>query len=368
MNRRRGLCWLVLSLAALGLEGRAGDDMLGFADPGMQTARARTPYDSRREGMPGNPITLLKPFPTSTGCLFDDDAGDLVLDAPCPEGPEVYGTESHALGQNGGWREGPPFWVVDINNEPAYDACNPGPPHLSLPLSRPGQGLAGFRMRREGSTHTAHLALTLSFPNPCGWQAIPFLSVGARDDRGNDMPVGVLNPKPWRSMPHRVRFRLVLEAFDPPRTPTGGDGAAFVLLFALSEWADVPRMLYVNLLHFNREIPEGALGRVWNWPVAEHYLFPGADIAYFDAEHLEDLCGIQVPEFLPVPGESREYDMNLHGLFRCASRLGLFRERMPNRRNARNIPIHGVHWALEAQGSDGQVWVSVHEPEMLSRE
>lgn len=364
MNRCGSLCWLVLTVAALGFEGRA-EDMVGFADPGMQTGRARTPYDSRRAGLPGSPVTLLKPFSTSTGCLFDDDADDLVLDAPCPDGPGVYGTTSHAFGQHGGWRDGPPFWVVDINNEPAYDPCNPGPPHLSLPLTRPDEGLAGFRMVRDGAAYAAHLALTLSYPNPCGWRAIPFLSVGARDDRGNGMPVGVLNPKP-RSMPHRIRFRLVLETFDPPRTPAGTDGAAFVLLFALSEWRGVPRMLYVNLLHFNREIPNnGALGRVWNWPVAEHYLFPGADIAYFDADRISDLCGIDVPAFLPVPGESREYDMDLHGLFRCASRLGLFRDRMPRPRNGRNLPIHGVHWALEAQGSDGQIWASVHQPEMV---
>jgi len=359
---------ICLGLFLTGLATLSSAGQAGLADPGMVLGRARTAYDFPRLGTPDRPITLLKPFPTDDGCLFDSASDDILLGLPCQTGPLAYGDMSNAFGQRGGWRDGPPFWIVDINNEPAFDACNPGPPHLSLPLRRPGEGLAGFRMQRAGPAWAAHLALSLGFENPCGASAIPFLSVGAREETGNGMPVAFAN-QAVGTAPHRLQFTINIEAFESPATPDGGDGAAFVSVLAVAQWRDIPRMLYINLLHFNRDIaPPGSLGRVWNWPVAEHYFYPGADIAYFDAEHVDALCGISIPELAPVAGTSIRYSLKLHRLFRCASRLGLFRDRMPNRHNAPNLPIQSVHWAIEAQGSEGQVWISVHDPHMAGTE
>ncbi len=47
---------------------------VGLADPGMVLGRARTAYDLPRQGTPDRPITLLKPFSTDDGCLFDSSS------------------------------------------------------------------------------------------------------------------------------------------------------------------------------------------------------------------------------------------------------------------------------------------------------
>jgi hypothetical protein len=342
-------------------------EMYGLADPGMHAGRVKTPYPSVDTGTTAEPLTILRPYPTDEGCLFNTRSADLVGGILCQSQPIVYGDSSHAWWQNGDGQAQEPWWVVGINNEPSFDPCNPGPPDLSLPLQEPGEGLAGFAMEasRSEDGRAAHLALDLSYENPCGWRAIPFLSVGARDDRGNEVPVGALNPQP-ATVPHRLRFNVEVEQFREPKYPDGRDGAAFIVQWTLSEWGGVPRMLYLILTHWNREIEgNGALGRVWNWPAAEHYLYPGADIAYLEAEDINELCGISTPNVPAVAGASVDYDLDLQQLFRCASGLNLFRNPMPSQQRQRNLRIRGVHWAIEAQGSDGLIWISLHRPQML---
>jgi hypothetical protein len=333
----------------------------GFWDPGFAVAAVRTAYDAVDEGTTSNPITLSYPFGGPGGCYFSD-----AINGGCVGGATVYGTESNYWSQNlnPGDKN---FWILELNNEPAFDSgCNSGPPDLSLSRSLPLQGLMGFRMddsAQEGFNR-AHLALDLSFQTtevPCG-VTIPFLSIGAHETRGNGKPVAWIAPPGHANpLPEFIHFTAKVEAFTPPQC----DACAPVIVFrmwAVAEWGGVPRMLFVDFFHEGLDscsdaAPGGdCAGAIdWNWPIEESYLFPGADLAFLDAEDVDRLCGFPVERLTSV-GQEVEYDLNLGDLFHCASSLDLFLDPMP----PEPVPVRGIHWVDEGQGESGLLWMSLH--------
>lgn len=257
------------------------------------------------------------------------------------------------------------------NNEPAYTTCNSGPPNISLPRSTPGSGIFGFTAITDPGAgeyfYRAHLVLNQTFSNPCG-DATPFLSIGAQDGRGQSGPLGALNPTP--GVPSSLQFTAKVYDFKAP-TPLfvgGQKGTSNFWVYIVAEWPDdtgrpVPRMLFISL--FRHNINSDLAGAYdqdtngdWNWPIQEDYLYSGADLAFFDADMIATNCGAALDTYrLTTIGDKFTYNLNLQGLFRCASDKGLFRNTMPT---TSNLPIRGIHWANEGTGVNGWLWTSVH--------
>jgi hypothetical protein len=359
------LCLVLALAAALGAP-HLEAQQYGFADQGFNVASIRTVYDSANEGTAYNPLTI-------TSCLWQADQSI----TSCPTGPTVYS-------QANWWRQnwvsycGPyipcTYWLLLMNNEPAFNNCNSGPPNASLPRAEPGTGIMGFTAITGSlpgeSVYRAHLVLNLYYPNPCeGGYGIPFVSIAADRDRGNaGRTPGALN-RSSNSIPNKVRFVAKLWDLVLPdcavcqTSPQPSKGIVDFSLWAVAEWGGTPRMLFIDLLHLNREYSGGVAGSMeWNWPIAEDFLQPGADLAFIEAEDTAALCGYSVPAMSGAIGEEIQYTIDLQKLFRCASDLGLFRTPMPS---TQNIPIKTVAWKNEGFGVSGAIWTSVHGMEMI---
>jgi len=343
----------------------------GFADSGFQNASIRTVYNDGYEGTSLNPLTLTSP------CLWDSS----IPNNGCPTGPTVYSAANwwrQNWDNNCGAYYPCTFWLLLMNNEPrAFNLCNPGPPDASLPRSEPGSGIMGFTAIKGSLTgenfYRAHLVLNLHYPNPCGGDGIPFLSIVADRDRGNaGLTPGALN-RSSSTIPSRVQFTARLWDMGLPNCPgcsteygyvQPGKGYLDFALWAVAEWGGKPRMLFVNLLHRNREPTGGMEGKdqEWNWPVREDILYPGADLAVFEAEALPSVCNYTVPVMSGAIGQEINYTVDLQKLFRCASDQGLFRDPMPT---TSNLPIKTVGWKNEGIGLGGGIWTSVHGMKMV---
>jgi hypothetical protein len=343
----------------------------GFADSGFQIASIRTVYDDGYEGTSLNPLSLSSP------CLWDASTAL----GGCPTGPTIYSASNW-------WRQNwvdycgalipCKFWLLQMNNEPAFNNCNPGPPDASLPRSEPGHGIMGFTAIKGslvGETfYRAHLVLNLTYPNPCdGGYGTPFLSIAADRDRGNaGLTPGALN-RSSSTIPNRVKFTARLWDMGLPSCPACTNPNVFVqpgkgyldfALWAVAEWGGKQRMLFVNLLHRNVEYTGGKSGDKWefNWPVREDILYPGADLAFFEAEALPALCNYTVPVMSGALGQEINYTIDLQKLFKCASDQGLFKDPMPT---TANLPIKTVGWKNEGKGLSNGIWTSVHGMNMV---
>jgi hypothetical protein len=221
--------------------------------------------------------------------------------------------------------------------------------------------------------YRAHLVLNLNegLPeaNPCVNSATgtaSYMSIGAQDNRGNGQRVGVINTPSYFD-PAIINFTAHLWDF-VPTVKTGNKylPALFFRLVLLSEWVDnrgssVPRMILINLLHYNRD--DGFVGPLrWNWPIKEAMYYPGAEVAVIDAERLNSECGVSVYRMSHLTDWRRDitYKINATQIFKCFSDKERFSNAMP----FYDVPLRGVHWAVEGTGKNGGIWVSVHNMSM----
>lgn len=348
-----------------------------FWDQGLVTGTVNTAFADAFMGSAGHPITY-------SYCLFPSPDPYTPVPPPSPlPNHYVINMPVCALSSpttwspsNSGWNQNGPFgasnyWVLDLNNDSAAPAgsfvsCNQGPPDYSTWVSPPGSGLTGFSVIKDYGAgenfFRAHMVHNLVYSNPCG-NAVSFMAIGAQDTRGNGGLVGALNPT--SAVPSKVSFTAKLwDHMTPTPDPVWGAGATYFRLIAVAQWQDaigrdVPRMIQLNLFHDT--LNDGFIGRGWNWPLQQAFYFPGADIAYIDVEQLPTYCsGYSVPR-LTTLGQQVNYDVDLQALFQCASNGGLFRDPMPT---TSNVMLRAVHWATEGIGSNGWLWVSVHDMRM----
>lgn len=337
---RAGLCAFSIAFASTAFAE-------GLHDPNVRLAQVRTDYADLDEGTAANPLTIVRP------CLWPDGTPGLLV--PCFTGPDVF-AHSNAYRFPGLAPLSPRHWLLLLNNEPWIAPGNSGPPDQSLPRALPGTGVMGFAASpvlslADGLYWRFHLALSHLHDNPVGPYAIPFLSIGATAARGNGGPVGALND-PER--PHVVRFRSRLDAVFGSTPDQLWTLSHF--LWTTAEWGGKPRMAFVHLYHagylhdgtpfeFSTPTSPGGISR-WNWPIAESALFPGAEVAFIDAEDTQIHCDFETP-VLTAPGQTIEAAIDLQALYRCLSDLGFYDEPMPEQEP---IPITGVHWANELTG------------------
>ncbi len=123
-------------------------------------------------------------------------------------------------------------------------------------------------------------------------------------------------------------------------------------------------MIFVNLFHDNYSDSStfGPQIMKWNYPMLANSWYNGAEVVYFDAEHVLTLCGFDVRSISPNDiGAEIRYDIDLHALFSCAGKTwiggppntGGFSNPMPN---TPNIPVTMIDFAVEGWADQG--WIA----------
>lgn len=348
------------ALSALVLSGAASAQ---FHDQGMVNAPAvKTEYVDPKEGTAANPLTL-------GNCLWGNcQAERLVFDRSNTWKQNLPCNPCTGPAQPGA------YWTLILNNEPRADSHNPGPPDASLARALPTEGIFGFETLRGADNGTgdnrwrAHLVLDLiGHENPV-FGGIPFLGFGEFSHRGNrNRPLGYLNPsRPTR--PSVLTFGARLWDVVPTTPIPGGTQPAVLASYVwmVANWGTSPKAIFITLYHYNLQnsVPPGtpAIFR-WSWPLAESAFYPGADIAYIDAEDMNYYCGFDVP--LLALHQDVAYRIDMNALFRCVSNRNLFTEPMPT---TADIPVTEVLWANESTGIDGDLWTDVHDPRVVGAE
>ncbi len=352
-----------LGLALLALAGAARADY--FFDQGFVRAPIRTDYDDPRRGTAELPLSF-------GPCLYPTP-DPLVINSQCPTTRSVFAASNY-FSQNVG-ADGR-YWMLQMNNEPwEIDTSGSGPPGQSLPRANPGEGIMGFTALSQSQPgedfKRAHLVLNHLYPNPhrpLGQYAIPFLSLVIDDDHGNGGPIGALNDP---ARPHVLSFvdRVwdYVQVRDPaPGEARGHKGMWLHYVWVATEWQGQPRMIFVNLLWNGITWSarwNAGLSRRWNWPMRDSGLYPGANIAFFNAGEIGLHCpALEDLQPLRGRGDERRYTIDLQALFRCASDEGLFDTPMPT---DQALPIKTVGWAVEGTGYFG-LWVSLHDMRVLA--
>ena len=330
----------------------------------------RTEYVFSSEGTSYNPLTI-------SACIFASSAEE------CQNPPTVY-QQSNFWSQNMSacwpWAPCNNFWNLILNNENAYTTANSGPPDASLPRSLPGQGIFGFNTIYDNfpgnsdpgdNMWRAHLVLNMSsqFPNP-STDRLPYMAFGAWTGRSTPGLIGVLNPSSGSKLT-TIQFGARLWQWIPTThwpSPEYQDQGLVLggYVVAFSDWGTYPKAIQINLFHWGWEDMSGWGKLDWNWPINESTYYPGARFLVVNAEDLQGLCGMNVPQ-LTYPSADVNYSIDLNALFHCADQYGMFNEPLYEPLPATaNIPITSVSWATEGSGRDGAVWIDVHDMRMVS--
>lgn len=325
----------------------------GFHDQGFQNPSIRTDFVADNEGVASNPLTLTEPVyygQSEPGTFYDPIMipPGLIWSTPTFQSAYPYAFNSSSPSQA--------HWVLILNNELWSETTLSGAPGLSLPRVEPGEGIMGFRAQTNsllGETfHRAHMVLNHYYPNPNpqGQGAIPFMSIGADDDRQPGGPLGAIQAS---GNPATAPYQLSWVS----RMWTAEAGLWNHYLFVIAEWGGKPRMLLVNLawsgIQWSDQYTD-TLHRHWNWQFAESSLQPGADMVFIDADRLTQTCpGVSMAP-ITVPHVDVTYSLNLARAFQCTS--ASFDAPIPL---VGEFPIHTVAWAVEATGETA-IWASVH--------
>lgn len=98
-----------------------------FYDQGFSDADYRTDFNSKTEGDTSNPLTYSSP------CAFPPSTPIVAPYSVCGTGPTVESVSDDYWYQSSStvWNTGANFWVLSVNNEPAFDpaTANDGVPN-----------------------------------------------------------------------------------------------------------------------------------------------------------------------------------------------------------------------------------------------
>jgi FG-GAP-like repeat len=398
----------------------------GFSDPGFTRGAMRTEYDQGR-GAGSSWLTLnyplykepdlLKRLPNDAGCLWltNDPVNSTLFGCPgrAPAGPTdtpwagqfsrsvacgdataprigdswtscISYQQSNQFSVN--WTPNTDYWVISANSEPSFDQCNLGPPNLSWPVadyyspaasyfkagSEPVQVQAGG----PASRYRAHLKINASdFTHRCRNDpalgliyTIPFLSVGAQQNRGQSKPIAYITNPPY-SRYHSVdniSFDLKMDRYQEFGCATGTESicpptnaGSHAGMYITAQWGGKNRQIFLDYfaqgsLAFPNNLDVARLH--FNWPIQDSMFYPGAEIAFFNPSTLQSLCGITFPALPVSTSVTTHYQFNASEVFACASRLNKFDTPMPVNTD---IPLVGVHWYVESAGTQGVLSVLI---------
>jgi len=171
---------------------------------------------------------------------------------------------------------------------------------------------------------------------------IPFLSLGAMEDRGNNGPIAEIRWPPLSGLRDQVSFRVAANALAPSASQFYQLGFYVIAQWPSNELASLPRMLFI-ILSTKNGLPTSS--GLWNWPISESMFWPGADVAVMTRPDAATICGQYFPD--PVAGAGHQnITASLSDLFHCASDLGLFEDPMPGNQIHK---VTGFHWFIESE-------------------
>jgi len=384
---------LACSLGALlALCGAASAQSIG--DAGIHTARVRSDYPAG-VGTAASPLTLTYTQAGPEGCLFSASSSfaacpgraglpNLPNGAPVWAGGlevrEACGGSTTRVGDSWvgcvAYNSSPYFalnnpesqyWVVIANDEPSFDHCNPGPPGLSRTIASatvtPGP-LFGLDAVSSAGSPDKRLRLTLALSNKNFYcndigayeYTIPFLSIGAQHGRGNAGPVATI------SRSGSPRGTIVFDAGISSVVPLGcrnGTGSIcnstslgiHAGIYGIATWGGMPHLLFVDFYGLGvQDYSMYAPGESkWNWPIADSFYYPGAEVITFVAgTQLSTYCGVDLPRYTTDLAQ-HHYTVDFGKLFACANSLGLVSPPMP----AGDIALDGIHWYIEGVATLG---------------
>lgn len=335
-----------------------------FDDQGNLLGVYRSDYNAQDKGSAANPLSF------GTGCYYpQSEYGTQIFievhpSEACPTGPSEYFGGPFPLGDF----TASSYWVVSGNVE-TYAYANEAPeaplddeqgaPSLSTNLAGDPPNLLQFYMTDAGNKWDSQILIDNEGQTGPKFDAIPFLSVGGHKNRGNSVNVGRMNNA---SAPHKTTFRSKLKMASP-----GPGGVLIHAVIAVAKWGGKNRMIQLILYHHGTEWSteeDPGLHRHWNWSALHSFWYPGADIAFIEAEDIEDHCGPgvgNVPRITTI-NQFYTYEVDWEFLFRCLSDpgVGLFDDEMPA---TGGVPIFGVHWSAELTG-DSSMWVTITRMKM----
>lgn len=327
-----------------------------FDDQGNIQGKFRTDYNSQTEGSSSNPLDI------GTACLYPNFSDPMLIKVhpsqACPTGPTVY--PGGPFPYSNVSFSSTSFFVLSANVEfPSFGTTTlpggiQGAPNLSTSLSGSPELLGFYSIpvfQYLGGPIIKHKAnLFIDNEGTTGAKfpgVIPFVAIGAQYQRGNASNVGRLNVA---GAPKRTTWKSTVTM----ATATGSD-TNYHFVMAIAEWDNRPRMLFVNLFHYMMDWSDsGKSGEHhhWNWRAKLSFYYPGADIAFIDAEDIVTHCGSgvgTVPRITSL-GVKESYSLNWEALYHCMGDNGHFDSNIPNS----EVPLRGVHCGVELGGKCGQ--------------
>lgn len=338
---------------------------LGLWDDGFKIGRVRTDFNSPTKGTEENPLTL-------TACHFAGDDPYLITAGAswgmrgCKTTPVAFeNSNSYTNGED--WPKNN-FWVLSVNNEPAYSTdFNSGPPDQSLPISKPGKGIIGLDIVKDGESGSCEAIMDLdhAFVKEEGAEGmIPFLSIGADSNRGNGQLITLLNPEN-KDVKQKIQFTVRMDAV---RNMVVNKTAGMFWFIVSAKWEGIYRMVFVPLYYFHGlEKPEDRKmvnhGH-WNWNIEESFFYPGGDLIYFQPEGLK-ANGMPIEEITEV-GKEYTYTIDIQRIFELASKNSYGKSfDIPLPKDRKDIPVTGIHWAAEMYGPNARLAFTLKSMEML---
>lgn len=357
-----------------------------FWDQGAVDGAARSDFNSSQKGTMADP-------------LWNSDHGGYLT---WPNSNWVqYGNTSNG------------YWVFHANDEPILgppdypaSAAPDGPPGQVHDIAVPGTTGHGFFYthidegnQNDGLHFLINTDLLGSAQARRDWSDIPFLSVGAERDRGNNgVPIGILNGlEHWYYGDYyKLRFDARLwESHDGAH----GDSYRHAGFYIIAEWCGstpqgtdcTPRGIFIDLHEaasdtVNTIYPADGLTRYddWPWPYPASFFDPGAEWLFARMDAFPDLAtqytecqgvmaGTGAGMMLTPSSGMKSYQVHLRKLYECLDHAFTVRDgyswSVPF--PSSEVEVRGIHWYVEASrnGNEGDqtsavMWFQVGNPRM----
>jgi hypothetical protein len=326
-----------------------------FTDQGFNDPRVSGDHADATYGLWNNPL-IFGP------CLYPQ------ADSCSSNPPNAFSNTNQFKNYPGNFTQTP--WNLHYNNENWASQTQGVPGQSLMPSTELATNTFGFATIQNSEVgeqkYRAHLSINQLVPNPHpdGVDAIPHISIGEFKSRTNN-PIGYLNDT---SKARKVSFNLRVW-----NSMGDQNSLYFTQFYAFSEWGGKPRAVFINLYERNFSLSYSpnsnggpGVNYKWNWPIYGSMLYPGADIAFFDAnpafgQNTNHCPGVIEGASIEDTASNHHFVIDIQRAFECASDWGYYDTPMP-RDTA--FPINIAGWSAEGSRDRSLLWVSVDSMKM----